>query len=60
MVDISHFVVVALDLQNPKRNWIFLSWLLVLLYMLWMGQDCNGEHEREGVRCVGKDVEEVK
>ncbi|XXG48196.1 hypothetical protein AAC387_Pa02g2709 [Persea americana] len=59
MVDIDHSVTVPFNLQNPNINWIFLSWLLVLFQSDGCSQDCEREHEMEGVRCVGEDIKEV-
>ncbi|XXG59724.1 hypothetical protein AAC387_Pa04g1758 [Persea americana] len=59
MVDINHSVVVALNCQNSNRNWGFLFWLLVQLQSGGCDQDCEREHEMEGVRCVGEDVKRV-
>ena len=47
MVDIDHSMVVALDMQNPNKNWVFLSWLLMLLQR----GGCDGwGHGRQGER----------
>ena len=43
MDNIDHSVVVALDLQNSNRNWVFFSWLLVLLQSGGCGQECERE-----------------